>query len=98
MYRFGKPAWFKRFFKKLPVNFLRFVNQGYLGPGLNTGLIFFKMKRTNRKKGIYKWAGYIVGLFIGLAVMITFSVSMGTTFYGILLGISFSLGIGIAFE
>ena len=56
------------------------------------------MKRSSKTKGIFTGAGYILGLIFGLAVMVTFSVSMGVTFYGIMLGISFSLSIGIAFE
>jgi len=56
------------------------------------------MKELKRRKGIFPGAGYLLGLIFGLAVMITFSVSLGATFFGIMLGLSFSLSIGIAFE
>jgi len=43
-------------------------------------------------------AGYGLGLIFGLAMLLPFAVGMGNTFFGITLGISFSLSTGIAFE
>lgn len=37
-------------------------------------------------------------MIFGAAIMIVFSVVLGATYFGILLGLSFSLSIGIAFE
>lgn len=56
------------------------------------------MKKTDTGKRIPVGAGYVLGFVFGLAIMITFTVGMGATFFGITLGLSFSLSIGIAFE
>lgn len=55
------------------------------------------MKNKETKK-IPIGAGYGLGLIFGVAVMVTFAIGMGSTFFGITLGLSFSLSIGIAFE
>ena len=56
------------------------------------------MEDKNEIKRIPVGAGYALGLIFGVAIMITFAVGMGATFFGITLGLSFSLSIGIAFE
>jgi len=55
------------------------------------------MKEEKSKK-IPVGIGYVLGFVFGLSVMICFAVGIGMTFFGILLGLSFSLSIGIAFE
>ena len=42
--------------------------------------------------------GYLLGFIFGISIMVSFAAGMGTTFFGIMLGLSFSLSIGIAFE
>ncbi|HSG68350.1 MAG TPA: hypothetical protein VK994_06575 [Bacteroidales bacterium] len=56
------------------------------------------MKKKNECKKIPVGAGYALGLIFGLAMFISFSVGMGNNFFGITLGLSFSLSTGIAFE
>ena len=56
------------------------------------------MNKIKSKKKIPLGAGYALGLIFGVAIIIPFSIGLGATFFGILLGLSFSLSIGIAFE
>ena len=42
--------------------------------------------------------GYVLGMIFGLAMLMAFAVGMGNSFFGITLGLSFSLSTGIAFE
>ena|GEM_PF-2073919 len=68
------------------------------GPGHIPAPFFMPMKKKEEIKKIPVGAGYSLGLIFGVAIMITFAVGMGATFFGITLGLSFSLSIGIAFE
>ena len=85
----------EKIFKILPVNFLRLLIR-VIGGRVFTGPYF--MMRKSKSKHIPAGLGYILGLVFGLAIMTVFSIVIGLSFFGILLGLSFSLSIGIAFE
>jgi hypothetical protein len=67
-----------------------------IGGRVVTGPYF--MMKESKSKHIPAGLGYILGLVFGLAIMTVFSVVIGLSFFGIMLGLSFSLSIGIAFE
>jgi hypothetical protein len=56
------------------------------------------MKNSKRKKVFPAGSGYGLGLIFGAAIMSVFSIALGATYFGVMLGLSFSLSIGIAFE
>jgi len=67
-----------------------------IGGRVVTGPYF--MMKDSKSKHIPAGLGYVLGLVFGLAIMTVFSTVIGLSFFGILLGLSFSLSIGIAFE
>ena len=68
------------------------------GPGHIPAPFFNSMEKQKKTKKIPIGTGYGLGLIFGIAIIIAFAVGMGATFFGITLGLSFSLSIGLAFE
>jgi hypothetical protein len=56
------------------------------------------MDEVKQNKNIFRGTGYLLGLIFGIAIMIAFAIGLGATYFGIMLGLSFSLCIGIALE
>lgn len=56
------------------------------------------MDEVKQNKNIFRGTGYLLGLIFGIAIMIAFAIGLGATYFGIILGLSFSLCIGIAVE
>jgi hypothetical protein len=67
-----------------------------IGGRVVTGPYF--MMKESKTKHIPAGTGYFLGLVFGLAIMAVFLTVIGISYFGILLGLSFSLSIGIAFE
>lgn len=78
-----------------PVNFLRLLIR-VIGGRVVTGPYF--IMKESKSKHVPAGIGYALGMVFGIAIMAVFSTMIGLSFFGILLGLSFSLSIGIAFE